>query len=421
MRSLSSGGTGFALLAALAFGAAATAPLACFFPTYSYDLPGTGGGASGSSSSGTTMMSSTSSSSGTGGMTSSSSGTTTSTTTTTPPCAMRDCSDPTCASTFSCYPAVPSGWMGYFELYDDTGNSPGCGGEWPDSALVGNDGIQVPDAQCTCKDCTATGQVCSPGGMADTQHPGTVDELIVIDAACNGSITCGGPLEVPPTWNGACYGPDGFNAGATNCGPNSMGCTKTGSGPCNVSVQALQLKLTGGSCGTPGMPTKTLPKVTWTNNAEACGTPMPGTGCTGGHTCLAKPQGAYVKGVCISQAGEVSCPAGFLDQHIVYDPTKSMEGRTCGACTCGALTGGSCSATITVYSAGTIDTCSGLVATLHPSTSQGDCQPLTGSNPAVGSRQAVYSAVTPGTCAGGGGTPGGTVTPGGATTFCCTQ
>jgi hypothetical protein len=253
--------------------------------------------------------------------------------------------------------------------------------------------------------------------------PSTVDELLVIDAACNGTITCGGPLEVPDAWGGACYGPDGFPGGssAMHCGPNSNGCTTNNTGPCNVSIQALQLKLNGGTCGSPPMPTKSVPPATWTNSVEACGGVTAGTGCAASdHTCLPIPQGAFGSGICIMQSGDVACPAGFTHQHVVYDPTKTVEGRSCGNCTCGAISGGSCSATITVYSAQTIDTCSGLVATLHPTTSQGDCQPLSG-NPAVGSRQATYGSVTAGTCAAGGGAPTGSATPGGATTFCCTQ
>jgi hypothetical protein len=417
MGSLSYGRSGLAAAISLAFGAAAALPIACAFPNYTYDL-GTGGSTNHGSSGTVSMPTNT----GTGAMTAASSGPSTSSSTGgPPPCAKRDCSDPTCAATFYCAPPVPTGWMGYFELYDNTGASPGCGGEWPASAAVGNDGIQMMDATCTCKPCAVSGEVCGPGGNADTMHTGTVDELLVVDAPCGSAITCGGPLEVPSGWGGACYGPDGFNAGATNCGPNSMGCTKIGSAPCNVAIQAQQLKLTGGTCGAPSQVMKTLPPVTWTNNAEACGTPMPGTGCAAmDHTCLAKPQGAFVKGVCVMQVGEVmNCPAGFNDRHVVYDPSKTMDTRTCGACTCGAMTGGSCSATITVYSDNTIDTCTTLIATLNPSTSQGDCKGLSG-NPGVGSRQAVYGPVTPGTCAPGGGTPSGSLTPSGATTFCCT-
>lgn len=427
MRALSSTGS-FAIVALLAFGAAATLPLACAFPGYTYDLPGTGGGTTHTSSS----SGSTSTSSGTGGTGGSSSGTTSSTgggsstsstsssSTSGTPCASQDCSDPACSTSFTCIPAAPTGWTGFFTLYDDTAISPGCGSTWPTSTVVGNDGIVVPDAECTCKDCPATGQVCSPGGSADTMVSGTVDELLLTDAACNGTVYCGVEFEVPSGWNGACYGPDGFNS-ANHCGSNSNGCTTNNTGPCAVSILAQQLKLTGGTCGTPSAPTKVLPPVTWTNNAEACGDPTVGTGCNAGHSCLPNPPGGFVQGVCVMQAGEVACPAGFTHQHLIYDPAKTVESRSCDNCTCGALTGGSCSATINVYSDTTVDTCNTLIATLKPSTSQGDCQPLTGSNPSVGSRKAVYSAVTPGSCAAGGGAPKGTATPGGTTTFCCTQ
>ena len=85
---------------------------------------------------------------------------------------------------------------------------------------------------------------------------------------------------------------------------------------------------------------------------------------------------------------------------------------------CGAAQGGSCSATVNVYSASTSTTCQSLVATLHPTESAGDCANLAG-NPTVASRSATFSAVSGGACAAGGGDPVGEVTPTGATTFCC--
>jgi hypothetical protein len=117
--------------------------------------------------------------------------------------------------------------------------------------------------------------------------------------------------------------------------------------------------------------------------------------------------------------GDVPCPAQFTQKHLINDPSKTTDTRACeGTCSCGAAGGGSCSATITIYSAGTVDTCSGLIATLNPTTAAGDCQPISG-DPPVGSREAVYGAVTPGTCPGSGGTATGSAAAAGATTVCC--
>jgi hypothetical protein len=246
---------------------------------------------------------------------------------------------------------------------------------------------------------------------------GDIDVVNSFDGPCGGTSFCQGPIPVKPPWSGSCSGLVFYSGGITKCGSGSD-CSTTGTQACNQSVQAGPLQVMGGTCGTPPMPTKVLPAVTWTNNAEACGTPMPGTGCNAGHTCLATPQGAFVKGVCVMQAGEVAtCPAGFTDRHVVYDPTKTTDGRACGACTCGAMMGGTCTATINVYSSNT-GSCAGPIATLSPTTQAGDCKNVTG-NPAIGDVHATFSMVTGGTCAAGGGQPSGSATAGGATTFCC--
>jgi hypothetical protein len=306
--------------------------------------------------------------------------------------------------------------MGYFALYDDTAVSPGCGDAWPTSMLVGNDGIQAPDAMCTCKPCAVTGQQCQLTGSADsrTKFMGDTDIATVFDAPCGSTSTCLGPYPVPPGWNGACSGLASYASNVTKCGAGSD-CVTTGTQPCNQSVEVGAIQVTGGTCGAPPTPTKVLPAVTWTNNAEACGGAMPGTGCNTGHACLPSPQGAFVQGTCIMQSGEVPCPAGFTHQHIVYDPSQTADGRTCGNCTCGAVTGGTCSATVTVYSDNpSVCGTPTLIATLTPTTAGGDCKNLTNNH-------ATFGAVTGGTCAEGGGQPTGGATPGGATTFCCTQ
>lgn len=410
MRSLSSR-TGLVVIGALGLGIAT--PLACF-PSYIYDLPGTGGTTSSGSSSGTMASSSTStgmSSSGTGGMT----------TTTKPACAARDCSDPSCDDTFVCVPPVPTadGWVGYFELYNDTASSPGCiNAEWPSSKFKGNDSFVPGTATCDCAPCSVSGQSCRITGMADPSDAGTIDPVVGWDGTCaSGFMRCGSPIPAPPTWNGTCDDPGGVFPPKSVCGPGSN-CNSGSGQACNQSLRASPLQVVGGTCGTAPAPTLTRanPAWTWGRNAEACGDSSPGVGCQAAdHTCLPRPQGAFVKGVCIMQSGEQTCPAGFTDTHVIYDPAKTVDNRACGACTCGAITNGTCSATITVYS----DTsCSSSVTMLHPTTQAGDCQDTPG-NPAYGALKATFSAVSGGSCAAGGGQLTGAASPGGATTFCC--
>ena len=316
--------------------------------------------------------------------------------------------------------SAPAGWTGFYRLYDGTTSAPGCDATWPTTVYDGNAMINAPPDTCNCTCGNPSGEKCAVGGAADPNHSGYLDEITILDAACGGQVVCSGALEVLPTWNGTCYGPDGYNAGQTNCGPNSNTCVTVGSGPCNVSIQAAQLTVTGGSCApTSTVPTPVPTKITWGEFGEACGGVTPGTGCLTGQTCLPIPDSQFVTGVCVMQAGNVACPAVFTDQHVFYDPSKTTDTRGCsGTCTCEAPSGGSCSATITVYADQTVDTCNTLVATLKPSTTKGDCVPLTG-NPSVGSREATFTAVTGASCVGTGGTAIGAATAASATTFCC--
>ncbi len=428
MASLSSTGLRFGAACVVCFGFASVAPMGCLSGGYTFNLTGSGGASS--SSSGTTSTGTTTSTTGTaGGSTSTtstsgggatSSSTTSSTSTSGSTCTTNSCTDPNCADSLKCVPAAPTGWTGFYRLYDSTTSAPGCDATWPTTAYDGNAMIDAPPDTCNCTCGAASGEKCAVGGGADPNHAGYVDEITILDAACGGMVTCGGALEVLPTWNGACYGPDGYNAGATNCGPNSDTCTKSGSAPCNVSAQAAALTISGGSCTpTSTTPTAVPTKITWGEFGEACGGATVGTGCLTGETCLPIPAAQFVTGVCVMQTGNVACPAVFTDQHVFYDPSKTTDTRACsGTCTCAPPSGGSCSATITVYSDQTVDTCNTLVATLNPTTAKGDCQPLTG-NPSVGSREATFSAVTGSSCVGTGGTATGTATPASATTFCC--
>jgi hypothetical protein len=306
--------------------------------------------------------------------------------------------------------------MGYFSLYDGAANKEPavCGTDYPNDAYDGNNQISVPTAMCsTCTCAPPNGATCAMTGMADTMHSGDIDPIIVGDATCGGTINCGGPLEVVPTWNGTCDAMDGFMGGTKTCGAGSD-CT-TGTGPCNVSVSVTQLQVSGGSC-TASTQSPNIPPVTWGTAGKGCGGPTPGTGCSSSsEVCLPIPASPFHPGVCIMQTGMVSCPPGqFSEQHIFF--SDKMDSRSCSSCSCGSPTG-DCSATVTVYSA-TNQTCTGLLATLKPTTTAGDCKNLTG-NPTVSGREATFSTVSNGSCPASGGQAMGTATPSSPTTFCC--
>jgi hypothetical protein len=437
MKALSSRGSRFALALALALGTAVAAPMACFFPGYTYDGSGGTGGSTTHTTTTTSTTTSTTTTGTTGGAgttstTTTTSGTgggsTTTTTTTTsstggPPCASKDCTDPACADSYACVPAVPNGWMGPFELFEGAKAPAGCGIDYPSQEYVGNNSLKlpVPPAVCNCTCNPATGETCEVTGQADPNVPGTIDAILVTDALCGAQFHCATGLEVPPTWNFACYGADGAQANQDTCGANANAmCDATapaGNGPCNQSVRMTPLQVTGGSC-TPNSQPPTLPGVSWNTEALACGdAAAPGTGCTGGAACLPIPGGGFLSGMCIMATGMVACPAGqFQDQHLYYGTVT--EGRTCTSCGCGTPAGGDCTATVTISSDGFQNSCTAVGATLNATSAGTACVNVTNTTN-LGSREAKNVTITTaGTCQGTA-EPMGTVTPASPTTFCC--
>jgi hypothetical protein len=298
----------------------------------------------------------------------------------------------------------------------------GCGTLFPTMGYSGNNQIMVQPAMCNC-DCGApTGQACSLQAPADTNPqaqmilPNATDPIITADAPCGMASVCSGPLLDLAGWNGTCDGYNYYSAGVKTCQPTgSQDCTM-GSAACNQSIVANALQVTGGSCTANPQP-PTIPPVSWSTLGQACGGATAGTGCSSSsESCMPVPQSPFHSGLCIMQAGNVSCTGQFSEQHLFYG--GSMDTRTCSTCTCGAPSGGTCTATVEVYATMGGTNCGGTpLATLHPTTQSTDCANLTG-NPEVGSKKASFSAVTGGTCAGTA-QPSGTATPTNPTTFCC--
>ena len=155
------------------------------------------------------------------------------------------------------------------------------------------------------------------------------------------------------------------------------------------------------ACLPSGRPTVSAP--TWTATLEFCGTGTIGGGCGAGKVCVpAAPKAS----VCQLLDGAAACPAGTKgsDWYSGYSGSQ-----TCGACTCGKPTTGSCaSVRMTV---GSDYTCSG-AATL---TSGGQACFATGIyHPGV----AFAGSGTSGTCPADSAVSG-TLTPTGRKTLCC--
>lgn len=322
---------------------------------------------------------------------------------------------------YACVPAVPSGWTGPFELFEGAQAPAGCGTDYPTQAYAGNAGIQVPPAMCNCTCNPATGESCTLPGPNDPNTPGTVDGILVTDEPCGTQFFCAVGLETPPNWNWACYGTDGAPPNQSTCGANAnMNCNATapaGNGPCTQSVRVNPLTLSGGSC-TANSQAPTLPAVTWTTEALACGDAAePGTGCTGGATCLPIPSGGFRSGMCIMQAGMASCPAQFPTSFTFFGSTT--DGRSCTACACGSPSGGACTAKVEIGTDGEQMSCTPNI-TVTASSADTGCTDVA-NNVSLGARQGTSVTITtPGSCTPSS-TPTGTVTPTEPTTFCCRQ
>jgi hypothetical protein len=94
-----------------------------------------------------------------------------------------------------------------------------------------------------------------------------------------------------------------------------------------------------GSCVPAGTATRGTP--VWNSSARFCGVQTAGGGCGVGAACVPRP--VVAAGACVLLDGARSCPTG-LRQTSWF--TGLVDTRVCGACTCGAPTGGDCNSTI---------------------------------------------------------------------------
>ena len=205
-----------------------------------------------------------------------------------------------------CVPTLPSGWA--FTIYDpDT--RPACANGYG-AALDVEEGIDAGPAACTCG-CTTTNPDCHSGKLGvQGGTNNTCDNLStqtdVADAGCNtltSFATTGGKVAATP--------------------------------PAPV----------GGSCTPSG--TQTIPGVAYAHQGRTCEyeAGAGGGGCGTGEVCIPSP-GSF--DTCISQAGNVACPAdaGYPTQHIIG--SKIADTRSCTACGC-SFDAGSCGGTVTIW------------------------------------------------------------------------
>lgn len=293
-----------------------------------------------------------------------------------------DCADPACGAGYRCVPAPPAGFSEVFALSTvGPGLSPTCGGSYtvPQMSGLYQEPAAAP-AACDCQ-CSPNSEVCRvamdfyegsqcqgtswPLTGADRLRSGRCEDVYFSKLGTPGSESLRASVQAPANTNGRCT--------ATNV---------------------------------------TLPEVAWAVTGRGCAPdPTSAAGCTAG-SCLPNPPQSLGP-LCVSQAGDVVCPAAFPTKRLFY--TDVVDTR---ACECG------CSVTCPTHTTGyTGDTC-----TLDPNVAattialDNSCVPLpldpSPSGPSSFADETRSFQTPPATCPAVVQTSGN-VTPSGAVTICC--
>jgi hypothetical protein len=211
-------------------------------------------------------------------------------------------------------------------------------------------------------------------------------------------------FNAPTPWDGSCDGaiqtPDGA-AHSLTIDPIIMTENGCASGP-TVAAKVISLH--------------------WDTFARGCDVGLP-LGPVERSACL--PADPIVPGfkACIFFNDEIDCPNDepgnlFTEQHVFYQGVQ--DDRQCSACTCGAPTGGACTATLSIYKGADL-TCSGpTVAKEITISSEGPtCLDIQLPGQALGSKSAGSTTYLPGMCPPEGGVSSGAAIPTHPATLCC--
>lgn len=164
-----------------------------------------------------------------------------------------------------------------------------------------------------------TGCTCAQGTAALTCSA----QIYGYGTAAEGTAMCtgntGGTLVATLTSAQACTTPNWVSNTGFVYGIRATAFTGTPSGVCSP-----------GGTATKGAPV-------WGATTKFCTVPAVGAGCPTGQVCMPRP--VVAAGACLLMEGAKTCPAG-LKQSAWF--TGFTDTRTCGACACGAPTGGDC-------------------------------------------------------------------------------
>ena len=260
-------------------------------------------------------------------------------------------------------------------------------------------------------DLTATAPVCSACACDPPQGSCVLPQTMTAS-----NVSCGMPggvptmFDPPAVWDGSCD--------TTNAIPANKLC---GGVPCAKSLTIAPLTLVEQGCGVSNPPPADISPPTWATAARSCvGSSQYQGGCGLSEVCAPIADEGEVEGfkLCFAREGEQECPAPWVEMHTVY---KSFEdNRMCGACSCGAPVGSTCTAQVSAYSNVACSTGMGPFATNPIDATQAECFDIP---PGMGllSKSATLPVYAAGVCAPIGGEASGEAVPGEPTTFCCLQ
>jgi hypothetical protein len=223
-----------------------------------------------------------------------------------------------CSGAFVCAPSAPTGWAGPFELYAGSNPAPACEPGFSGATLNGNAGLAASPASCDCQCDVAQGLRCGSPPIVFSPTP----------TVC--STACASALLTP----GACTTVDM----QTQCH-----LTVAGAG---IAIPAPPIS-SPGSCAV--LAAVGVPPYSWATFARACGASASARAdCKGSSACIPAPRAPFLTSVCIEQAGDVACPGtDFTTKYLYYGSVDDT--RSCAMCTCGSVTGASCSGKLTQY------------------------------------------------------------------------
>jgi hypothetical protein len=276
-----------------------------------------------------------------------------------------------------------------------------------------NDGwmdLVVPPAKCAACRCEPEPAACDPLPAKVEVRAGGCDAV--------GASTL--PFDGTAAWDGSCTNAASIPAGAK--------CPDGSNTPCAQSIRVGPLpKPVGEACEPSSLvPQAEIPPTTWATYGLFCtATNDDDDKCLSNGKICAPPLAKAPSGsrTCIILTEAAECPDRYNGPKFTLHTKPPIEGRSCSECTCGAPTGGLCTARFKAYEDEACSSAS-VVAEMFPVSSEKEvCIDLMPSGPALGSKTVTDLEYIAGTCSASGGEPTGTVQPDpdpqGVTTVCC--